>query len=206
MGVELTDSAKQKTTKKKSKWVCQGMENISRSTDERRPPALSLSAKPARDSSKSMADLSTRLSQQLYDSNSRSHFSPSARNDSPRSTSRSRSPVVVASPRSMPSDKPSPAAWSPTTRNTSTSTVSESSRTSSSSTTEPWWSPIPDEVSPRSLAVQVPVPDTRNLTVNYGGADFLQKTLRFVLHLEMHHVVTLLFRPFIKKKKEKKKK
>merc|ERR1712071_134395 len=129
---------------------------------------LSLSAKPARDSSRSTADLSTRLSQQLYDSNSRSHFSSSARNDSPRSTSRSRSPGVVASPRSMPSDKPSPAAWSP----------------------------IPDEVSPRSLAVQVPVPDTRNLTVNCGGADFLQKTLCFVLHLEMHHVVTLLFRPF----------
>merc|ERR1711879_68778 len=92
--------------------------NTSRSTDERRPPPPSLSAKPVKVSSKSTDDLSTKSSQKLSDSNSKSHFWSADKNDSPLLTSKSA--VVDELLKSMLSDKPSLGLLSPTTKNTST--------------------------------------------------------------------------------------
>merc|ERR1712156_939517 len=100
--------------------------NTSRSTDERRPPPPSLSAKPEKVSSKSTDDLSTKSSQKLSDSNSKNHFWSADRNDSPLLTSKSKSAVVDELLKSTLSDKPSPGLLLPTTKNTSTSTPNES--------------------------------------------------------------------------------
>merc|ERR1712066_430970 len=100
--------------------------NTSRSTDERRPPLPSLSAKPAKVSSKSTDDLSTKSSQKLSDSNSKNHFWSADKNDFPPLTSKSKSAVVDELLKSTLSDKPSPGLLSLTTKNTSTSTPNES--------------------------------------------------------------------------------
>merc|ERR1711912_202582 len=108
--------------------ICQPHEtvNTSRSTDERRPPPPSLSAKPAKASSKSTADPSTKSSQKLSDSNSKNHFWFADKNDSPPLTLKLKSVVVDELLRSTLSDKPSLGLLSLTTKNTSTSTPNES--------------------------------------------------------------------------------
>merc|ERR1739847_136631 len=79
-------------------------ESTFRSTAERRLPPPSPSARPARASSRSTDDRSTKSSQKLYDSSLRSPFSLSARTDSAPLTSKSRSAVVDEWLRSTPSD------------------------------------------------------------------------------------------------------
>merc|ERR1712117_859374 len=100
--------------------------NTSRSTDERRPPPPSLSAKPAKALSKSTDDPSTKSSQKLSDSNSKNHFWFADKNDSPPLTLKLKSVVVDELLRSTLSDKPSLGLLSLTTKNTSTSTPNES--------------------------------------------------------------------------------
>merc|ERR1712210_339745 len=141
------------------------MPSVSRSTAERRPPSPLLTARLARVSSRSTESPLTSSSPKLSSSNSRSQPSSSARNDLPVLTSASEWRVVVESPRCTPSDRPSPELLSLTTKSTSTSSPNKRSRISSSLTIDPSLSPILDERSPRSSAVQVPEPDTRNLTV-----------------------------------------
>merc|ERR1712226_1595686 len=66
----------------------------SKFTVERRLPPPLLFAKPAKASSRSTDDHSTKSSQKLSDSNSKSHFSFAVPNDSPLLTSKSKSVVV----------------------------------------------------------------------------------------------------------------
>merc|ERR1711884_121597 len=100
--------------------------NTSRSTDEKRLPPPSLSAKPVKVSSKSTDDLSIKSSQKLSDSNSKNHFWFADKNDSPPLTLKSKSAVVDELLKSTLSDKPSLGLLSLTTKNTSSSTPNES--------------------------------------------------------------------------------
>merc|ERR1712018_181969 len=90
--------------------------NRFRSTAARRPRPPSLTAALARDSSRSTENPSTKSSPNPSSTNSRNPFLLLERSDLRGLTSACACPVEVASRRSTPSVRPSPAPSSPTTR------------------------------------------------------------------------------------------
>merc|ERR1711978_869386 len=89
-----------------------------------------------------------------------------ARTDSQKSISGFVLRVVAELHKSTLSDKPCPRPLSLIIKNSLTNKAKRPSRTCWSNTTEPYWLPIPEDVSPRNSVVPVPGQDTKSLTVN----------------------------------------
>merc|ERR1712072_1070907 len=118
-----TYRTKKLTKKNQQKWVCQEMENMSKSTDARRQLLPSPCAKQAKDLSKSTDVLSTRSNQKHSSSNLKNQSMLLVKTDSLVLILKSRSAVVDVSLKSMLSDKLLLELLLLTIKNTSTNTV-----------------------------------------------------------------------------------
>merc|ERR1739848_698566 len=124
MGVELTE--RKNSQKNQQKWVCQEMENMSKSTDARRPLLLLPCVKQAKDLSKSTDVLLNKFNQKHSSSNLKNQSMLLVKTDSLVLISKSKSAVVDVSLKCTLSDKLLLELLLLTTKNMSTNTVRES--------------------------------------------------------------------------------